>query len=138
MLSSERRMASNQHLDAVIGEALECANEAAAEVRALGLAPVNLHLKSIGHAVSSLWEVREALYRAHPEVKRDFVVESEVDEARFNILCALHDRACETELGGNYTGAAVLFKQLYEQSKFGFFKLCAEAGLFRTSKARKA
>jgi hypothetical protein len=125
-------MASNQHLDAVIGEALECANEAALEVRELGLAPVDRHLKSIGHAINALWEVREALYKAHPEVKRDFVAESEVDEARFNALCALHDRACETERAGNQAEAATLFKQLLQESKFGFFKLCAEAGLFRT------
>ena len=131
-------MASNQHLDAVIGEALECANEAALEVRELGLAPVDRHLKSIGLVVASLWEVREALYRAHPEVKRDFVAESEVDEARFNTLCALHDRACETERAGNHAEATTLFKQLHHESKFGFFKLCAEAGLFRTSNARDA
>ncbi|WP_171088947.1 hypothetical protein [Usitatibacter rugosus] len=131
-------MASNQHLDAVIGEALECATEAAAEIRELGLAPVDRHLRSIGDAVNSLWEVREALYRAHPEVKRDFVAESEVDEARFEALCALHNRACETERAGNHAEAATLFKQLHEQSKFGFFKLCAEAGLFRTDDAHKA
>jgi hypothetical protein len=126
-------MASNQHLDALIGEALECASEAALEVRELNLAPVDRHLKSLGHVVNSLWEVREALYRAHPEVKRDFVAESEADEARFNTLSALHNRACEIERAGNHTEAAALFKQLHEQAKFGFFKLCAEAGMFRTS-----
>jgi hypothetical protein len=131
-------MASNQHLDAVIGEALECANEAAAQVRELNFAPLDRHLKSLGHAISSLWEVREALYRAHPEVKRDFVAEFENDELRFNALSALHDRACDAERCGNHTEAAELFKQLHEQSKFGFFKLCAEAGLFRTSNAHKA
>src|SRR5260221_3314341 len=121
-------MASNQHLDAVIGEALECATEAATQVRELGLAPVDRHLKSLGHAVGALWEVREALYRAHPEVKRDFVAEAGVDEARFNALSALHDRACETERAGNHAECAMLFKQLHRQSRFGVFKLCAEAG----------
>jgi hypothetical protein len=131
-------MPSYKHLDALVGEALECANGAAAEIRDLGLAPVDKHLKSIGHAVNSLWEVREALYKAHPEAKRDFVAEYEVDEARFDALTEIHDRACQLENAGSRSEAAALFRQLHDESKFGFFKLCAEAGMFRTRDASKA
>lgn len=129
-------MPSERHLDTLIGEALECANEAAAQVRDLRLEPLDRYLRSIGHAVNSLWEVREALYKVHPELKRDFVSEYELDETRYNSLLAIHDQAEEAERSGNLAEAARLFRQLYAQATYGFFKLCAEAGLYRTSNGK--
>ena len=125
-------MPSEKHLDILIGEALECANEAAAQVRALHLEPLSRYLKSIGHAVNSLWELRETLYKEHPELKRDFVSEYELDEARYNSLSAIHDAACQAERSGNLPEAARLFEELRADATYGFFKLCAEAGLYRT------
>jgi len=130
-------MASPQHLDALIGQALECASEAAGEVRALGLSPVDDYLKLIGAVTVNFWDLREKLYDAHPEVKRDFVKEYEVDEKRFNALTALNNQASLAESAGRIEDAAAGFQQLLDKSAFGFFKLCAEAGLYRTANAKK-
>jgi hypothetical protein len=131
-------MASYQHLDALIGEALECADESAREIRELPLAPVDQHLKKVGAAIVALWEVRDALYKVHPDAKRDFVAEYEVDEARYEALLLLQDQALNAERSGQTAEAATLFRKLYDEARFGYFKLCAEAGLFRTSNAHKA
>jgi hypothetical protein len=118
----------------LIGEALECATEAGRKVRELGLEPPSSYLHKIGVAVHELWEIRDALYKLHPDIKRDFVSESEVDEIRFNALTALHAEALAAEADGRIAEAAAKFQQLLADSKFGFFKLCAEAGLWRTRK----
>jgi hypothetical protein len=128
-------MASPEHLDALIGQALECASEAARQLRELNLDPVDKHLHSIGRAANELWELREHLYEVFPGIKRDFVEESEVDEHRFNQLSALYNRALIAEQGDDKVEAAILFERLRTEAVFGFFKLCAEAGLYRISKA---
>jgi hypothetical protein len=131
-------MPSYQHLDALIGEALECADDAAGVIRDLELSPVDRHLKKIGEAILALWEVRDALYKAHPEVKRDFVAEYEVNEARYNALLAIQNDAAQAEKVGHTEEAARLYQRLLYEAKFGFFKLCAEAGMYRNSSDGKA
>jgi hypothetical protein len=131
-------MATPQHLDALIGEALECANEAAREIRELSLNPHSSYLHKIGTVVLELWEVRSALYKIHPEIKRDFVSESETDEDRFNAMMSLQEGAVKAESEGRFLDAEAAFQRLHTESKFGFFKLCAEAGLWRTQNGQKA
>jgi hypothetical protein len=131
-------MPSYQHLDALIGEALECADDAAGVVRDLQFAPVDRHLKKIGEAIVALWEVRDALYKACPELKRDFVAEYELDESRYNALLAIQNEADEAEKRGRVAEAARLYQNLLAEAKFGYFKLCAEAGIYRNSRNGKA
>ena len=131
-------MANPKYLDALIGQALECANEAAREVRELPLDPADVHVRKIGNAIVELWELRDALYKAYPEIKRDFVVESQVNEERFVALDSLHVEALAAESAGRTQEAAATFARLRAEASFGFFKLCAEAGLYRTQNAKKA
>jgi hypothetical protein len=131
-------MSNPKYLDALIGQALECIDEAAREIRELPLEPTNVHVRKIGNAVLELWELRDALYKVHPEIKRDLVVESEMDEARFEALSSLHAEALAAESAGRVREAAATFERLQTDASFGFFKLCAEAGLYRTRNASKA
>ncbi len=124
-------MKTPAHLDSLIGEALECLNEAARGVRDLKIEPVDDNVKKFGAAIIELWEVRERLYTIKPELKRDFVVESEVNPERYEALLKVHEAAALAESNGNLQQAKILFKKLLDESKFGFFKLCAEAGLYR-------
>jgi hypothetical protein len=128
-----RPMPSYAHLDALIGQALECLNQAAAEIRDLPFEPATDNVRKIGEATYQLWELRQQLYREHPEAKRDFVVESELNEARFEHLSELLAEASAAETDGRREAAIALFSQLRSESQFGFFQRCAEAGLYRLS-----
>jgi hypothetical protein len=124
-------MRNPAHLDALIGEALECLNEAARAVRELPVDPVDDNLQKLGAAIIEVWGVRERLYALRPDLKRDFVVESEVNIERYDTLSKDFEAAALAEREGNLEQATVLFRKLLDESKFGFFKLCAEAGLYR-------
>lgn len=102
-------------------------------VRALPLQPVDRHLRLLGNIIIQLWEVRDALSRAHPEVGRSAAMdECETDEQRFLALDDLHAEALAAESAGAMSQAAALFERLLTEASFGHFKLCAEAGLYRT------
>lgn len=124
-------MNKDAHLDALLGEALECLTEAVQSVRALQLAPVPENVDKLAAAVVEIWEVRTRLYALKPELKRDFVIESEVDPSRYEALEKIHEEAARAEDEGNHGKAIALCRSLLQDSKFGFFKLCAEAALYR-------
>jgi hypothetical protein len=126
-------MASHAHLDMLLGQTLECLNEAAGQVRELELEPVKDNLMYIGRAIEEVWGLRERLYAMHPEVKRDFVQESEADPTRFEALTQVLTRASEDEAAGRLDAAADGYRRLLGEAQFGFFRRCAEAGLFRVA-----
>ena len=126
-------MANPAHLDALVGEALECLNEAVQSVRALQIAPVDDNVDKLGAAIVEVWEVRQRLYALRPDLKRDFVVEYEVNVKRYETLSKVHEEAAAAEREGNLAQATSLYRKLLHESQFGFFKLCAEAGLYRLS-----
>ena len=76
------------------------------------------------------------MYALRPDLKRDFVVESEVNVERYDTLSKVFEAAALAEREGNLEQATVLFRKLLDESKFGFFKLCAEAGLYRLGNVR--
>lgn len=125
-------MASYEHLDLLLGQALECMNDAADEIGALSIFSQKDLLKHIGDSIAELWEVREAIYEIKPEVKRDFVAEYSNDRQRYEDLQMIHKKAAEAEENGDYGTAIRNYDELLLKSKYGFFKLIAEAGLYRT------
>jgi len=127
-------MASLEHLDLLLGEALECILGASGEVREINTLDQQQTLMRLGRAVSELWGVRENIYHLKPDLKRDFVREYEQDEERFEKLNDIQKRAHEAEKNGAVDNAMSLYQELLVTSRFGYFRLLAEAGLYRLSK----
>lgn len=124
-------MASLEHLDFLLGDALERLVEATDETRGLERIEKKPFIMGIGRIVSELWALREQLYKIDPEIKRDFVVEYEKDKVRFERLNKLYRDAFKQEKNGNVKLANDLYNKLYSISQSGYFRLIAEAGLFR-------
>ena len=124
-------MASLAHLDVLLGESLEQLMDAASEIRGLDELDQKAAVKHIGMAVLELWEVREEIYRLHPTLKRDFVREYEQDKERYESLNELFKRAAEFEDAMEMDSARRLYQELLRKSRFGYFRLLAEAGLYR-------
>lgn len=129
--ATKATMSKDAHLDALLGEALECLNEAVQSVRALHVDPVAENVDKLAAAIVEIWEVRTRLYALKPDLKRDFVIESEVDPSRYEALGKIHEEAARAEHEGNHGKAIALYRSLLQDAKFGFFKLCAEAALYR-------
>lgn len=133
-------MASLEHLDLLIGESLEYLVKASAEIKNIEPADLNEQrqfLMKIGKAISEIWSFREELYKVKPNLKRDFVKEQEQDEKRFENLNELHQKAYKMEAEGNNSSAKKLYEELYSASGFGYFRLIAEAGLYRVSNPKQ-
>ena len=92
-LSFRKIMATYEHLDLLLGQALECMDEAAGEIKSLSIFNKKDLLKHIGRSIVELWEVRDAIYEIRPEVKRDFVTEYSNDKQRYEDLSNLHRKA---------------------------------------------
>ena len=129
-------MASFEQLDLLLGEALENMMGAAQEIRALDTQKTKEYLRHIGMATGELWAIREDVYSVRPDIKRDFVTESRSDPPRFEKLSELHQRAGVAEEEGDVVSARALYTELQNSSPYGWFKLLAEAGLYRTSKQK--
>lgn len=131
-------MNSIEQLDLLLGQALENIMGAADEIRSLGLQESDAYIKHIGKATMELWDIRESLYALRPDIKRDFLSELESDPARYEQLSQLHQQAMVAETSGDMGSARTFYQELRERSKYGWFTLLAEAGLYRTSEKGKA
>lgn len=127
-------MSSIEHLDMLLGDALERIVEAADEIREIDYLDQKECLKVIGRSVTELWKIREHIYKINPELKRDFIIEHKQDKARFENLNEIYKKAAKSEKKGEYNSAKGYYTNLYEESRYGYFKLIAEAGLYRLSK----
>ncbi|MHC1727567.1 MAG: hypothetical protein AB9866_16455 [Syntrophobacteraceae bacterium] len=128
-------MATLEHLDLVLGEALEGIVEASNEVRGIDIVDAKEALKHLGKAVSELWHVRETIYSLKPELKRYFVQEHEEDKVRYEELSMLRERAHQAEENSDFDAAARIYEELRQTSRFGYFRMIAEAGLYRVSRS---
>jgi hypothetical protein len=129
-------MASLNHIDMLLGESLECIDEAAGEIRDIDFPDQRETLKQLGRTICELWEVRERIYKIRPDLKRDLVIEYEKDKQRFEELDDLKNRALGAEKNSATEEARGLYQTLLATSRFGYFRLLAEAGLYRVSKGR--
>lgn len=125
-------MASYEHLDLLLGQALECMDEAAGEIKALSIINQKEMLRHIGRSIVELWEARDAVYELRPDIKRDFVTESSNDEQRYEDLNLIHRKAAQAEEDEDFETAINIYSELLSKSKYGFFQLLAEAGLYRS------
>jgi hypothetical protein len=126
-------MASLEHLDILLGDSLELIIEAASEVRGIDQIDNKIFLMKIGKVVTSIWSIREDLYKIKPSLKRDFVVERELDKVRYETLGKLFQEALLEEENDNFEAARSFYQKLYDDSRFGYFRLLAEAGLYRSN-----
>jgi len=81
--------------------------------------------------------VPDSIYKIKPDIQRDFVTEHLNDKQRYEELHALHVEDANAENSGDYKSAIALYEKLLSKSKFGFFKLIAESGLYRSTAKRK-
>jgi hypothetical protein len=131
-------MATLEHLDLVLGEALEAIEEASNEVRGIETVDAKEALKHLGKAVTELWHVRETIYSLKPELKRDFVQEYEKDKVRYEELSMLRESARQAEEQPDLDTAVKIYEELRQTSRFGYFRMIAEAGLYRLSMRPRA
>ena len=105
---------------------------AAAELRALNVEHEKEDSKRIGMATLELWRIRDRIYSLRPEVTRDIVTESRSAPQRFEDLDKLNQRATIAEKAGDTSSARASYADLLKVSRYGWFLLLAEAGLYRT------
>lgn len=129
-------MASYEHLDLLLGQALECMDEAAGEIKALSIINQKDMLKHIGRSIVELWEARDAVYELRPDIKRDFVTEYSNDKQRYEDLNLIQRKAAKAEEDGDFESAITIYSELLSKSKYGFFQFLAEAGLYRSISKR--
>jgi len=131
-------MASLEHIDLELGEALECMMGAAADMRSVDTLNASEQLKRIGKATMVLWEIREEIYRLRPDLKVEHAQEIEQNKVRYEQLSAIHERARAAEDAGELQTARMAFVELLDASQYGHFTRLAEAGLYRTSDKEKS
>ena len=125
-------MASFEHLDLLLCQALECMDEATGEIRGLSLLKQKELIKKLGRTIVEVWEVCNAIYEIKPEIKKGFITEYSNDRQRYEDLHQIHINAEEAEETEKYEEAINLYNELLTSSEYGFFKLVAEAGLYRS------
>ena len=125
-------MATFEHIDLLLGQALECIEKAASEIRELSLSKQEEMLKHMGRSIVELWEVRDVIYDIRPDIKRDFAKEFSNDKQRFEDLNVIQKMAAEAERSGDYDLSINIYNDLLSKSKYGYFQLIAEAGLYRS------
>ena len=131
-------MASFEQLDLLLGEALENMMGAAREIRALNTEKMKEYIKHIGMATGELWAIREDIRSFLPDITRDFETEARSDPPRYWKLSELHQRANVAEEQGDFVLAQALYNELLNTGHYGWFRLLAEAGLYRTSEEKNA
>ena len=124
-------MASLTHLDTLLGESLELLMEASSEIKSLNEINEKRCLRTIGKAVSEIWSVRDEIYRLNPSLKRDFVKEYEHNPQRYEFLNDLFHQAHNMEINRDVESAKKLYHELHRESRFGYFRMLAESGLYR-------
>ncbi len=127
-------MASLEHLDTLLGEICELLSESANEIRGIQEMESKTNLRKVGNAIVEMWNIREEIYKISPTMKRDFVVERQQNKIRYETLKKICLAAEENERAGMMDAAYDLYKNLHKQSCFGFFRLRAEAGMYRTER----
>lgn len=120
-----------EHVDLLLGQALECMVEAAGELKSIKKTNHFNETKDIGTAIGYLWKVRDEIYRIKPEIKRDFVEENQENKQRYEALDTIFNKARMYEHQGDKKAATMHFKELLEKSECGYFTLLAQAGLYR-------
>jgi hypothetical protein len=124
-----------EHLDLILGEALDCIVEISSELRQLETFDQKEMSKHLGKAISELWYIRDAVYRLRPDLKPDFVREHEHNKIRYDELSELVKLANKADGNSDFETATKLYEELRQRSRFGYFRMIAEAGLYRVSKS---
>ena len=124
-------------IEARLAEALQALADAARFVRKAEELDTNKNLHRLGHAINSAWEVREEVHKLRPDLKPIFVKEADVNYARYEELGELSQTAYLAEAKGDWEKAKVLFRELKEAARHGYFVQVAEAGLYRIIEATK-
>lgn len=126
-------MASVDELDFLLGEALGNIMRACGQVTTLDLQKSGKHLSHMGKAIYELWEVREVLHSMRPDIEPAYIREMDSDPVRYEELKQLREKAGSAEENGEAGSAHVLYAELLSRSRQGWFRMLAEAGLYRTS-----
>ncbi len=123
--------ATLESLELLLAEAAQCLDDAAGELRELPQLDLNRNLRRIGTAVNAVWDFRDELHKARPDLRPNFVAESDADPERYSQLSERSKEAHRLEESGEGARAVEAFSALRAAAKRGYFCMVAEAGLFR-------
>jgi len=87
--------------------------------------------REVADAMMKIWKIRDKLYAIDPQAKPDFVALSESNPAECDAMFGKLDAAHAAEKQGSVELARRLYRELRSESRIEFFKVHAEAGLFR-------
>lgn len=124
-------MASYEHLDLILGQVLAYITEVAIEIKELSLYNQKDLLKQLSRTMDGLWKVRDEIFNIKPEIRRDFINEYQDNKQRYENLKDIQKKAIEAMVNNDIESAIRHYRDLLEKSKYGYFKLIAEAGLYR-------
>jgi len=126
---------SLEYLDWLLGEALEDIEEAAGEVREIAEIEQEKCLMGLGQAVQVLCAIREHLFELKPELRTEASrAVKENSKERYDELVRLQGAALEAEREGDAPRAARLFEELQSYARNGYFRMFAEASLYRLAR----
>lgn len=129
-------MSKQSDIDGHLSEALDkiCATaDIIREIDELDDVPT---MGRLGKAIEEIWEVRERIFTLWPEVQPDSSDVAELVEVYRKRFKA--SQAAEALLTvGDLTGAQAAYEKIMTRSH-GFFKMEAEAALYRISQAEKS
>jgi hypothetical protein len=121
---------SLESLELLLAEAAQCLDDAARELRQLPQIDLTRNLHRIGTALGAVWDFRDELHKARPDLRPNFVVEHAADRERYSQLSKRSKEAYGLEDSGDQARAVEAFIALRSAAKRGYFCMVAEAGLF--------
>ena len=120
-----------ERLEVCLSDTLEMLMNSAELARNSNLPEAESHLRRIGDATNLLWEVREAVYAAEPELERGTPSEASRTENDYAAMKLLSESAHRDEDSGRLDEAINGFEKLRARSTSAYYRRLAEAGLFR-------
>jgi len=124
-------MTTRKSLDLLLGEALEDLQAAAGAARAIPDFDFKPVLRAVGAATVGIWDVRKTLHDAEPSLEPEFVGLHESDPELCDRLFDELDTAAQAEARRDTSEAKRIYEGLLSASPIGFFKIQAQAGLYR-------
>lgn len=123
-------------IELLMVEALDRIVMIAPLVKEVGVLDGNKNVQHVGRAICELHEVRNEIYSIYPQLKP--AIAKEVEELGYELYGERQkeiEAAHLAEEAGDIEKAKKLFQSILEKYQSGTFRMKAEAGLYRCSKA---
>ncbi|MBR1375037.1 MAG: hypothetical protein IJ566_03040 [Cardiobacteriaceae bacterium] len=120
-----------KNCDIYLGEILELLNEVLVEIKENKEEGIYKDLFSaLSREMLNFWDIREKIYQAEPDIKRDFLLEIEEDKERFESLNNQLQQALSLYQEDNFQAAKEAFNQVLNKAKSGYFVNICKAKIY--------